>query len=52
MFTKYDTSDILYNIILSEKAITAIEQALEKLEQMQFPQWHIDDIYGSFCDTV
>ncbi len=51
-FTKYDTSDIPYNFMLGEESITAIDQALEKLEQLQFTQGNIDDIYGSFCDTV
>ncbi len=52
LFTKFDTSDIPYNFMLSEESITAIDQALEKLEQSQFTQVNIDDIFGNFCDTV
>ncbi len=48
--TKYDTSDVPYTFMLSEEAITTIDQALEKLQQAQFTQGKHDDIYGSLCD--
>ncbi len=38
--------------MLSEESITAIDQTLERLEQSQFTQGNIDDIYGSFGDMV
>ncbi len=37
-FTKYDTSDVPYNFVLSGGAVTTIDQTLEKLEKIQFTQ--------------